>query len=142
MCLAQEHSAVAPVRLEPATPRSRVKHSTSTLPTKHQPRLQQRINNNSHLRGKAQNIYSNTCAFYQEQYLSQLMSHVNSEGSGEPECLIRAQSELPRTILGDWPHSIAVHDCICDKCQILMSCQLLLLCRKKNFCFFDDLRPG
>ena len=29
MCHAQGHSAVMPVRLEPATPRSRVKHSTT-----------------------------------------------------------------------------------------------------------------
>ena len=29
MCLAHGHNAVAPVRLEPATPRSRVKHSTT-----------------------------------------------------------------------------------------------------------------
>ena len=29
MCLAQGHNAVMPVRLEPATPRSRVKHSTT-----------------------------------------------------------------------------------------------------------------
>ena len=31
MCLAQGHNAVTPVRLEPATPRSRVKHSTEPL---------------------------------------------------------------------------------------------------------------
>ena len=29
MCLAQGHNAVTPVRLEPASPRSRVKHSTT-----------------------------------------------------------------------------------------------------------------
>ena len=29
MCLAQRHTAVTPVRFEPATPRSRVKHSTT-----------------------------------------------------------------------------------------------------------------
>ena len=29
MCLVQRHNAVTPVRLEPATPRSRVKHSTT-----------------------------------------------------------------------------------------------------------------
>ena len=29
MCLAQGHNAVAPVRLEPAAPRSPVKHSTT-----------------------------------------------------------------------------------------------------------------
>ena len=29
MCLAQEHNAVMPVRLEPAAPQSRVKHSTT-----------------------------------------------------------------------------------------------------------------
>ena len=29
MCLAQGHNAVTPVRLEPAAPRSRVKHSTT-----------------------------------------------------------------------------------------------------------------
>ena len=29
MCLAQGHNAVMPVREEPATPRSRVKHSTT-----------------------------------------------------------------------------------------------------------------
>ena len=28
-CLAQEHDAVPPVRLDPVTPRSRVKHSTT-----------------------------------------------------------------------------------------------------------------
>ena len=28
MCLAQEHNAVTPVRLKPATPQSQVKHST------------------------------------------------------------------------------------------------------------------
>ena len=33
MCLAQGHIAVKPVRLEPATPRSLVKHSTTELPT-------------------------------------------------------------------------------------------------------------
>ena len=29
MCLAQSHNRVMPVRLEPAIPRSRVKHSTT-----------------------------------------------------------------------------------------------------------------
>ena len=29
MCLAQGHNTVTPVRLEPAAPRSRVKHSTT-----------------------------------------------------------------------------------------------------------------
>ena len=29
MCLAQEHNAVAPVKLKPATPQSQVKHSTT-----------------------------------------------------------------------------------------------------------------
>ena len=29
MCLAKDHNAVTPVRLEPAAPRSRVKHSTT-----------------------------------------------------------------------------------------------------------------
>ena len=29
MCLAQGHNAVTPVRLKPASPRSRVKHSTT-----------------------------------------------------------------------------------------------------------------
>ena len=29
MCLAQAHNAVTPVRLEPTTPRSREKHSTT-----------------------------------------------------------------------------------------------------------------
>ena len=29
MCLAQGHNAVTPVRLEPAAPRSQVKHSTT-----------------------------------------------------------------------------------------------------------------
>ena len=33
MCLAQEHDTVTPVRLEPAAPLSRVKHSTTVLPT-------------------------------------------------------------------------------------------------------------
>ena len=32
MCLAQGHNAVPQVRLEPAAPRSRVKHSTTELP--------------------------------------------------------------------------------------------------------------
>ena len=32
MCLAQGHSAVPPVRLEPATPKSQVKHSTTEPP--------------------------------------------------------------------------------------------------------------
>ena len=32
MCIAQGHNAVTPVRLEPAAPRSRVKHSTTELP--------------------------------------------------------------------------------------------------------------
>ena len=32
MCLAQGHKTVTPVRLEPAVPRSRVKHSTTELP--------------------------------------------------------------------------------------------------------------
>ena len=31
MCLGQGHSAVTPIRLEPAIPRSRVKHSTDQL---------------------------------------------------------------------------------------------------------------
>ena len=31
MCLAQGHSTVTPVRLEPAAPRSRMKHSTTEL---------------------------------------------------------------------------------------------------------------
>ena len=31
MCLAQVHNTVTPVRLEPAAPRSRVKHSTTEL---------------------------------------------------------------------------------------------------------------
>ena len=35
MCLAQGHNAVTPVRLEPATPQSRVKHSTTALPRKY-----------------------------------------------------------------------------------------------------------
>ena len=33
MCLAQIHNAVTPVMLEQATPLSRVKHSTTGLPT-------------------------------------------------------------------------------------------------------------
>ena len=32
MCLAQGHNAMTPVRLEPGTPRSSVKHSTTELP--------------------------------------------------------------------------------------------------------------
>ena len=32
MDLAQGHNTVTPVRLEPAAPRSRVKHSTTVLP--------------------------------------------------------------------------------------------------------------
>ena len=32
MCLAQGHNPVMPVRLEPTTPQSRVKHSTTELP--------------------------------------------------------------------------------------------------------------
>ena len=32
MCLAQGHNAVTPVRLEPATPWSQVKHSATALP--------------------------------------------------------------------------------------------------------------
>ena len=35
MCLAQGHNAVAPVRLEPTAPQSRVKHSTIELPIKY-----------------------------------------------------------------------------------------------------------
>ena len=31
-CLAEGHNAVTPMRLEPAAPRSRVKHSTTELP--------------------------------------------------------------------------------------------------------------
>ena len=34
ICLAQGHSAVAPVIFEPAIPRSRDKHSTTALPTR------------------------------------------------------------------------------------------------------------
>ena len=34
MCLAQGHNAVMPVRLEPATLQSRVKHSTTEPPNK------------------------------------------------------------------------------------------------------------
>ena len=33
MCLAQGHNTVAPVRLEPTTPQSRVKHSNTALPS-------------------------------------------------------------------------------------------------------------
>ena len=33
MCLAQEHNAVTPVRLEPVAPRSQVKHSTTEVCT-------------------------------------------------------------------------------------------------------------
>ena len=33
MCLAQGHNAVTPVRLKPAAPLSRVKHSTTVLPS-------------------------------------------------------------------------------------------------------------
>ena len=32
MCLAQDHNAVTPVRLEPVAPLPRVKHSTTELP--------------------------------------------------------------------------------------------------------------
>ena len=32
MCFAQGHNAVTPVRLQPAAPRSQVKHSTTALP--------------------------------------------------------------------------------------------------------------
>ena len=32
MCLAQGHNKVMPLKLEPATPQSRVKHSTTGLP--------------------------------------------------------------------------------------------------------------
>ena len=39
MCLAQGHNAVARVRLEPATPRSRVKHSTTEPLRSHYVRL-------------------------------------------------------------------------------------------------------
>ena len=81
-CLAKVHTAVAPVRLEPTTPRSRVKHSTTEPP----PLL--------FVAGKY-----NIITFYMQNFdiLAKLGS---SAGRSESYSIINSEDDINSNILG------------------------------------------